>query len=132
MKAFRIGLCMALAAALGAIPAALADDQGAKPQTPYLIEYVETGCFWCHNVDATVRRLEREQHVTVRQFNITESSAAFASFYAWNEKFKGTHDQCLGVPYFVNTRTLATICGAAATYDQFKAWASDERKQGRR
>jgi thiol-disulfide isomerase/thioredoxin len=82
-----------------------------------LIMFYGDGCPHCETMEPLVARLEKEKSVAVARREVWNN--------AKNAALQDRYDKgiCGGVPFFVNTRTRATLCGAA-TYRQLKMWAS--------
>lgn len=82
-----------------------------------LKEFYGETCPHCISMKSLVEKLEAELGVTVEKYEV------------WNneEHAKEAHEldggKCGGVPFFVNTESGETICGAA-DYDSLKKWAT--------
>ncbi len=81
-----------------------------------LLMFYGTECPHCHTMVPFVAKLEKELGVKVDQIEVwhNEENARMME-----ELDKG---DCGGVPFFVNTKTGAKICGAVS-YDKLKTWA---------
>lgn len=83
-----------------------------------LIMFYGDGCPHCETMEPLVTRLEKEKRVAVRRLEVWNSHKNAA---AQDKYDKGI---CGGVPFFVNTTTHATLCGAAS-YRHLVAWAKN-------
>ncbi len=86
-----------------------------------LLEFYGTECPHCLRMAPLVEKLEKELNVKVEKHETWHDEE--------NEKLRQQHDkngECGGVPFFINTETGATICGAVS-YEMLKAWAEAKK-----
>lgn len=82
-----------------------------------LIEFYGTECTHCNAMKPLVAKLEQELGMKVDKFEVwhNEENA---------RKMEGIDNgECGGVPFFVNMKSGAKICGAVG-YDKLKSWAT--------
>jgi thiol-disulfide isomerase/thioredoxin len=82
-----------------------------------LLEFYGKECPHCVEMRPLVERLEAELGVDVEKYETWHDEK--------NEEKRRIHDkggECGGVPFFVNTESGETICGAVP-YETLKAWA---------
>ncbi len=87
----------------------------------YLLEFTAPWCGYCQYMKPLVEKLEKEERVHVKQYD-TDTADGDAKYAEWNKKAK---QHCIGIPFFVNTRTLNSICGAT-DYESLKYWALEK------
>lgn len=97
------------------------DKKPGNAQEPYLLEFTASWCGFCRDMKPLVEKLEKEEKVLVKRYD-TDTAEGDAKFREWNKKAKRP---CLGIPYFVNARTLDSICGAT-DYESLKKWALEK------
>lgn len=90
----------------------------------YLLEFGAVWCGYCQSMKPLVEKLEKEEKVSVRQYDV-DTPEGDAKFTEWNGKIK---PPCPGIPLFVNTRTMNSVCGAA-DYETLKKWALEKPKK---
>ena len=81
-----------------------------------LIDFFGRECPHCHNMDPLVDRLEKETGMKVERMEVWHNAENAQKMESYD------HGKCGGVPFFVNTKTDATICGEVP-YDVLKKWA---------
>jgi thiol-disulfide isomerase/thioredoxin len=85
----------------------------------YLYEFYGTECPHCIDMKPFVERLKKEEGVEIESLEVWHNEANEAKFVEMDK------DMCGGVPFFINTKTNAFVCGEA-TYEELKAWAKGE------
>jgi thiol-disulfide isomerase/thioredoxin len=87
-----------------------------------LIEFYGEECPHCIEMKPLIERLEKEAGVEVKKYEVWHDSK--------NAKLmdKYAKDRCEGVPFFFNTITEDSICGAVG-YKDVKKWAGVSDKK---
>ncbi len=84
----------------------------------HLLNFYGRECPHCHLMMPLMDKLEKETGVTIDRLEVwynDENAKRLAEY---------DKDYCGGVPFFFNTENKKWICGEA-TYDELKAWATD-------
>jgi thiol-disulfide isomerase/thioredoxin len=81
-----------------------------------LLEFYGETCSHCLAMKPLVERLEKEEGVAVKEYEVWNSEENNATFRSYDNGL------CGGVPFFFNTETKAHICGETS-YEELKKWA---------
>lgn len=81
-----------------------------------LLEFFGRECIHCMKMAPVVDRLEKEDGIKIERFETWHSKENAEKLKEYD---KGS---CGGVPFFINTETDKTICGAT-DYETLKEWA---------
>lgn len=88
-----------------------------------LLEFYGWNCIHCRNMEPLVAKLEKETGAKLQKYEVWRDENSK------NVELMNKYDTvgCGGVPFFFNTETKTIICGEVP-YDEFKKWASGEKK----
>ncbi|QQG38964.1 MAG: hypothetical protein HYS32_00680 [Candidatus Woesearchaeota archaeon] len=87
----------------------------ASEKDSHLLEFYGTECFHCNEIRPTVEKLEKELKVKIKRIEVWHN--------AKNAELMQKYDQgrCGGVPFFYNTKTNKSLCGAVDK-ETLKKW----------
>ena len=82
-----------------------------------LIMFYGTECHFCHEMEPSIKKLEKELKIKIESIEVWHNSE--------NAKLMQQYDKgfCGGVPFFYNKKTGKRICGFTS-YENLKAWAT--------
>lgn len=81
-----------------------------------LLFFYGTECPHCHEMDPLVEKLEKELKAKVVKLEVWHNSKNAALMEKLDKGF------CGGVPFFLNEKSGAKICGSTS-YENLKKWA---------
>lgn len=87
-----------------------------KSESGTLLMFYGTECTHCHEMEPLVKQLEAQKKLNVERLEVWHN--------AKNAKLLEKYDtvDCGGVPFFYNTKTKKSICGATS-YEKLLSWA---------
>lgn len=90
----------------------------AKAVKPHLLGFGASWCNPCRRMEPLIEKLEKEEGLRLERYDVSTSTGA-AEMDRWKERLGSS---CAGIPFYVNTRSSGTICGAVE-YIEFRNWA---------
>ncbi|MFQ5406475.1 MAG: hypothetical protein ACE5DI_04955 [Candidatus Micrarchaeia archaeon] len=87
-----------------------------------LIEFYGAECPHCLAMKPRVEQLEKEEGVTIEQFEVWHNAENQEKMRSYAEVLAPACGGDLGVPAFINTDTKDALCGEV-TYETLKTWA---------
>lgn len=85
-----------------------------------LIEFYGTECGFCAQMAPIVEQMEKETGLKVEKFETWHDEGNAKKLHEADHEYN--NGGCKGVPFFVNTESRKTICGATSL-EQLKEWA---------
>ncbi|GEM_PF-4433693 len=99
-------------------------DEESGSDGQYLQMFAAPWCGPCKRMEPLLEKLEKEEGIRVDRYDIATSTGR-AKFQEMGNK---ADPPCAAIPFFFNSKTSGSICGAT-DYEHLRSWALQKNKK---